>query len=71
VTLIALEQARRANDGTWPPSPEGIEISEACPEDRWVYETSPDGGMTLAFSRDISWPELKGARLPPRFTVTP
>ncbi len=43
--------------------------SAVCPADRWLYETSPDGAMSVAFSREISWPEQTGLILPTRFTV--
>ena len=42
----------------------GIEISSACPREHWVYEVSPEGAMTLALNREVTWPDLKGARLP-------
>jgi hypothetical protein len=69
VKLIELEQGRRANGGAWPDTPQGIADSRACPGDRWIYQVSPDGEMTLAFSREISWPGLKGPDLPERFGV--
>jgi hypothetical protein len=71
VKLIDLERARRANGGVWPDSLPGIELSSACPRDRWVYEVSPEEGMTLALSREVTWADLKGPELPLRFTVGP
>jgi hypothetical protein len=67
--LIDLDRARRANRGTWPRALPGGDVSTACPKDRWVYNVSPDREMTLAFNRELSWPDLKGPRLPTRFTV--
>jgi hypothetical protein len=71
VKLLELEAARRSNGGRWPASLPGGELSRACPVDRWVYEATPDGGMSLAFSRDIAWPDLKGHKLPARFSAGP
>ena len=71
VKLLELEAARRTDDGIWPASMPGIEVSSACPREHWVYEVSPDGAMTLALNREVTWPDLKGARLPARFTATP
>lgn len=67
VKLLDLDAARRSNGGAWPEALPGGEISRACPGDRWVYETTPGGGMTLAFSRDIAWPDLRGQKLSARF----
>jgi len=67
VKLIELEEDRRANGGAWPDAPQGVADSRACPGDRWIYEVSPEGEMTLTFSREISWPDLRGPRLPTRF----
>jgi hypothetical protein len=69
--LLELEEARRAAGGEWPASLPGGEVSSACPKDRWDYELSPEGGMTLAFHREISWEGVKGPRLPTRFSVAP
>jgi hypothetical protein len=71
VKLIDLERARRANGGVWPDSLPGVELSGACPRDRWVYGVTPGQGMTLAFSREVTWSGLKGHKLPLRFTAEP
>lgn len=69
--LLEADAARRANGGRWPLSLPGIEESSACPADRWIYNVAPEGAMTLAFSREISWPGQTGAVLPTRFGWTP
>jgi hypothetical protein len=71
VKLLELDTARRANGGEWPESLPGSHVSRACPRDRWVYEATPGGGMTLAFSREISWPDLRGHKSPARFAAGP
>jgi preprotein translocase subunit SecG len=71
VKLLELEAARRSSGGDWPESLPGGHVSRACPGDRWVYEATPDGGMTLAFGREISWTDLKGHKLPTRFAAGP
>jgi hypothetical protein len=48
---------------------EWVEQSSACPRDSWRYEAGPDGSMSIAFSREISWPDQIGAILPTRFSV--
>ena len=70
VKLLELEAVRRADDGRWPVSMPGIEVSSACPREHWVYEVSADGAMTLALDREVTWPDLKGARMPTRFTTS-
>ncbi len=67
--LLEIEEARRANDERWPESPSGIEQSSACPDDSWIYEVTPEGTMTIAFSREISWPDQQGTILPTRFVA--
>jgi hypothetical protein len=72
--LIELGRARRTNAGTWPASLAGIERSEACPRDRWVYRVAADGTMTLALDRQLEWRHLVpyvGPRYPTRFRVAP
>jgi hypothetical protein len=69
--LIELEEARRARDGAWPRSLPGGDVSSACSRDRWIYEVSPEGEMTLDFGREIARPGVKGPMLPTRFTVSP
>jgi hypothetical protein len=68
--LIELDLARRENGGEWPPVLPGIQDSVACPRDGWVYEVSPAGAMTLAFNREVIWPDTRGLKLPARFTAT-
>jgi hypothetical protein len=62
--VLEAKAARAANGGRWRQELQGIERSEACPEDGWVYEVTPTGAMTLAFSRQISWPLQRGTNLP-------
>ena len=69
--LIEVEAARRGNGGRWAPEVSGIEESEACPDDRWLYEVGPDGSMSLALSREVSWPDARGLILPTRFAAEP
>ena len=69
VKLLELDAARRAHGGAWPELLPGSHVSRACPRDRWVYEATPGGGMTLAFSREISWPDLRGHVLPASFAA--
>ncbi len=64
--VLQAGAARRENGGRWPASLPGIEQSSACPDDNWIYEVSPDGTMTIAFDREISWPNQVGATLPTR-----
>ena len=67
--LIELEHERRGNDEVWPHTLPGGDVSSACPQDRWVYDVSPEGKMTLAFNREITWPALRGLSLPTNFTI--
>jgi hypothetical protein len=68
--LLELEAAR-AGGGVWPPELPGIEASAVCPAERWVYRIEPDGGMTIAFSREHDWRNYQGPILPARFRVGP
>lgn len=43
--------------------------SSACPADRWTYEVVGDGDLRLALQREVSWPGVRGARLPASFTI--
>jgi hypothetical protein len=67
--LLEARTARRENDGRWPESLPGIGRSLACPGDHWLYEATPDGAMSIVFSREVSWPEPKdkGVMLPMRY----
>ena len=69
--LIELEAARRGNAGRWTAAVPGVEDSEACPHDLWVYGVEPDGSMSIALSREVSWPDPRGLVLPTRFTAGP
>jgi hypothetical protein len=48
-----------------------VEQSFVCPEDGWLYETGADGSKSIAFNREISWPEQTGVVLPIRFSIDP
>jgi hypothetical protein len=67
--LLALEAARAAGGGDWPAPGPSIEASRCCPEERWDYRAEPAGTMTIAFSRDIAWPQPVGPVLPLEFAV--
>jgi hypothetical protein len=67
--LLEAESARRANGGAWPESVPGIEASAACPADRWSYERTSEGGVEIAFSRPIAWPDHRGVVLPTRVSA--
>ena len=41
--------------GTWPREIPGIE-SSICSGAQWVYQVTPEGTMSLAFSRKLEWP---------------
>ena len=69
VKLIDLRNERSEAGGRWPESVPGIERSSACPGDHWDYAVEPGGGMTLAFARQISWPNQAGVVLPTRFSA--
>jgi len=51
------------------PWDEWVEHSSACPKDSWLYKAGVDGSMSIAFSREISWPDQVGAILPTSFSV--
>ena len=66
--LLELEAAR-SEGGGWPdPAPE-FEASRCCPEERWDYRVGPDGAMSIAFSREIDWPNATGPVLPLEFSI--
>jgi len=67
--LLDLEQRRLEGRGSWPDFLSDGEASIACPKDRWVYEATDDGSMTLALSRELSWSELRGHKLPTTFVI--
>jgi len=71
VKLVDLRTARSEAGGRWPESVPGIDRSSACPEDHWDYTVEPGGGMTLAFARQISWPNKAGVVLHTRFSAGP
>ena len=58
----------RAAGGDWP---DDDRPSRVCPEERWVVSAAADGRRTLALSRDVDWPDLRGARLPTSLSVGP
>lgn len=66
--LLQLEAACR-DTGKWPAALPGGERSEACPQDRWIYEVAADGSMRLALSREPSWPRGAGAQQPAYFQL--
>lgn len=68
VKLLDLRVARRAS-GAWPRWTPDFERSSACPDDRWAYEVTPEGKMSLAFARDLVWPDSSGLILPTRYAV--
>lgn len=68
--LLELDAERRANDGEWPARRASVELSTVCPDDRWSYTTAEDGSMTIAFSREISWPDQVGTILPTEFKLS-
>lgn len=71
VKLLKLERERERNGGVWPRRLPEIEVSAICPNDRWIYRADPEGdAMSLAFSREISWPDQMGQILPTRHTVS-
>ena len=50
---IVNAKALAAEQGQWPDTLPDL-TSQICPNDRWVYEVSPDGQMSLSFSRELS-----------------
>jgi hypothetical protein len=67
--LLDLEQRRLDDEGSWPDSLPDGERSIACPKDRWIYDITDDGTMTLALARELTWSELRGHKLPTEFTI--
>jgi hypothetical protein len=67
--VLEVDSARRSNGGQFPRTVEGIADSAACPEERWEYYVDPSGKMTILFSRELTWPNQPGTKLPTRFTV--
>ncbi len=56
--ILEAKALRRKNGGRWPKAIPGIEVSK-FPGAFWRYEVSPEGRMSIAFSR-----ELQSATLP-------
>lgn len=48
VKEIAVKQ------GSWPQQVPGIEVS-VCGDRKWIYQVSPDGTMSISFSKPPSW----------------
>ncbi len=69
--LLQLQAARRERDDRWPLALPGIGTSEVCPYDSWEYGVEPDGSMSIAFSRAISWPDHSAPILPTRYSAGP
>jgi hypothetical protein len=69
--LIELRAARRANGGRWPAVVPGIDVSTACPDDRFDYRVGADGTRRLEFSRPMEWEEMQGPKLPTAYEVEP
>jgi len=63
--LFEADARRTADGGSWPTDLPAHRVSEACPNDRWVY-TANDEGMRIDFSREIEWPGQLGPILPTR-----
>ncbi|MEL7225283.1 MAG: hypothetical protein AAGL17_10545, partial [Cyanobacteria bacterium J06576_12] len=40
--------------GNWPETLPDLS-SQTCPDEHWVYEVSPEGEMSLSFSREFYW----------------
>lgn len=62
--ILELQQ-QKARTGTWPsglPSARSV-----CPDATWQYEVSPDGNITLQFSRKLQWRDASGLILPLEF----
>jgi hypothetical protein len=43
-----------AKQGSWPQQVPGIEVS-VCGDRKWIYQVSPDGTMSLTYSKQPSW----------------
>jgi len=69
--LLDLKWAREELGGRWPASLAGIEQSPTCPGDRWVFDATPGGGVSLAFSRPVEWEGLHGIDLPLHYVANP
>jgi len=52
--LVTQAKALASKQGTWPETLPDL-TSNACPNERWVYEVSPAGEMSLSFSREFDW----------------
>ena len=52
--LIVQAKALATQQGKWPETLPNM-ASQTCPNERWVYEVSPDGEMSLSFSREFDW----------------
>ncbi|MEO1622293.1 MAG: hypothetical protein AAFU53_14840, partial [Cyanobacteria bacterium J06632_3] len=42
--------------GQWPDTLANLD-SQTCPGERWIYEVSPSGEMSLSFSHELAWLE--------------
>jgi hypothetical protein len=62
--ILDLRAARDENHGRWPESLAGLEKSENCPKDHWIYEVDPQGRMRLSLSRALSWDNPVATILP-------
>ncbi|MEM9152658.1 MAG: hypothetical protein AAGB19_19670, partial [Cyanobacteria bacterium P01_F01_bin.3] len=47
-------KALAAQQGKWSETLPNL-ASQTCPNERWVYEVSPGGEMSLSFSREFDW----------------
>lgn len=66
--VLEARRLRREGGGRWPAAIPGVEASR-FPGASWRYEASPDGGMSLAFSRELASPYGRNVEpLPLRFT---
>ena len=52
--LIVQAKALAAEQGNWPETLPDLS-SQTCPDEHWVYEVSPEGEMSLSFSREFYW----------------
>jgi hypothetical protein len=61
-------QARllRTNLGHWPPEIPGVSASRLS-DGHWIYTVSPDGRLTITFSKELHWQDQKGLILPLRY----
>jgi hypothetical protein len=69
--ILDLRAAREENHGRWPESLAGLEKSETCPKDRWIYEIDAQGGMRLSLSRALQWDIPLGTILPTTYEEGP